>query len=362
MSDQKYTLLIATGKGLVVYRYAQSVWQLQQVHFKGMPVSVIHRDPRHGTWWVALAHRHWGNKLHYSSDEGKTWKEVPAPKYPPQSEVKPGVPASLQYIWSIQSAGPDQPDVLYLGTEPGGLFRSEDGGKSFELVSSLWEHPSRVRYWFGGGRKHPGIHSIVMDPRDSQHFYIGISCAGVFETQDGGQSWEVRNHGLHADFLPNPLVEVGQDPHRVMIHPQNPDVLWQQNHCGVFLSRDGGQAWADVTDSQEKIRYGFGLALDPEDPEQAWVIPASSDDCRVALDQSLAVFHTQDGGQNWQSYREGLPQGTCFDIVLRHSLLLYGHLMVFGTTTGNLYYSRDKGQSWKAINHHLPSIYALEVY
>ena len=247
-----------------------------------------------------------------------------------------------------------------MGTEPGGLFKSIDAGASFELVQNLWDHPSRIDHWFGGGRNHPGIHSIVVDLRDSDHIYIGVSCAGVFETKDGGLSWQARNKGLRADFLPDPYVEVGQDPHLVLACQSNPEIIWQQNHCGVFRSVDAGATWKDVSDPKGLSNYGFSLAIDDENPERAWVMPATSDEMRIAVDGALYLNYTEDGGQTWREFRTGLPQKHCFDIVLRHSLDRNRDNMAFGTSGGSFFLSDNDGKSWAAVNHHLPRIFAVK--
>ncbi len=350
-------LLLGTAKGLVVYQKSNSSWKYASHHFLGVPVSIAIEDPHSGNWWVCLDHKHWGPKIHFSEDRGGSWIEVGSPKYPEHAELRPGLPATLRYIWCI-AFGP-QPGILYLGTEPGGLFKTADYGKNFELVEGLWNHPSRIDHWFGGGRNYPGIHSIVIDPNNGNHIYVGISCAGVFESNDGGESWEVRNQGLKADFLPNPEVEVGHDPHLVLACQEHPRVMWQQNHCGIFRSEDGGLSWRDITDAKELGRYGFTIAIDHQDPLRAWVIPATSDAQRIAIDQRLLVMHTEDGGSTWIEQRNGLPQSHCFDIVLRHAFDIADDTLVFGTSAGSLYCSYNRGNSWNALNHHLPRIFSV---
>ncbi len=359
MSVNGDKILLATAKGLVTYIKSGNGWMFSETDFLGQPASMVYVDERTNTSWVSLAHKHWGQKLHYSGDEGKTWNEVNALKYPEDAEISPGKAATLKYVWSIAHGGEDKPNRILVGTEPGGLFVSEDLGQSFSLVESLWNHPSRPEYWFGGGRDNAGIHSIVMDPRDSDHFYIGVSCAGVFETTDGGKSWVVRNNGLRADYLPNPRSELGHDPHSIKICQSNPDVIWQQNHCGIFRSVDAGKSWVDITDQKGLANYGFALVIDNDDPNRAWVIPATSDQIRVAVDQSLCVCRTEDGGKSWEAFREGLPQTNCFDIVLRHSFARSGDTLVFGTNTGNLFISEDDGESWRNLNNYLPTVFAL---
>ncbi len=353
-------LLIATRKGLAVYQQKNGNWQLRDIHFLGIPVSIAYADPRTGTWWACLDHGHWGVKLHRSDDHGKNWKELPAPKYPDGYEVKEGVPASTKYLWAMTHGGADHPERMWIGTEPGGLFVSNDGGRQFELVESLWKHPSRVESWFGGGRDYAGIHSIVVDPRDSDHLYIGISCAGVFESNDGGATWAVRNKGLRADYLPDPHAEVGHDPHLLMACAKDPDVLWQQNHCGIFNSFDGGQQWHDVTDQQGgPANFGFAIAVDHNNPNRAWVAPSVSDEIRVSVGNSLCICRTDDGGKTWQNFRNGLPQEACFDIVYRHALVANDDWLVFGTTCGNLFASNDFGESWNCVNNYLPMVYSI---
>lgn len=357
----KPTLLVGTGKGLVIYKKNKKGWHFHQDYFIGMPVSLTYIDERSNTWWVCLAHRHWGQKLHRSTDEGKSWQAVATPKYPLGTKVKNGKPATLRYVWSLAHAGLDRPGELYLGTEPGGLFHSKDGGNSFQLMESLWEHPSRKDEWFGAGRDYPYIHSIVVDPRDSRHFYVAISVAGVFETRDSGQTWEVRNQGLKAEFLPDPYAKIGHDPHRMFACCVNPDVIWQQNHCGIFRSTDAALTWQEVTDKKGLADYGFALAIDHQNPDRAWVIPAESDDNRVAVNRALCVCRTEDGGQSWQALREGLPQEHAYDIVLRHGLSIRENHLAFGTTFGNLYVSADYGNSWDCLNHNLARVNSVSL-
>ena len=359
MSSTKNKILVGTGKGLVVFKKTSKAWQYEKDEFLGMPISIPFVDERNNAWWVSIAHRHWGQKLHRSFDKGKTWEAISAPKYPTNAKLKNGKPASLRYVWSMASGGVDEPKVLYLGTEPGGLFKSEDGGLTFNLLEALWNHPSRKDKWFGAGRDYPYIHSVVVDPRDKEHFYIAVSCAGIFETKDGGATWAVRNEGLRADFLPEPYAKIGHDPHLLIACKKNPDVLWQQNHCGIFRSTNAGKNWEEVTDQNGLAVYGFALGIDHQNPDRAWVIPAISDEVRLAVDRSLVVCRTDDGGKTWQAFRKGLPQGSAYDLVLRHGLCVDENLLAFGTTNGNCYVSEDYGETWECIHHHLPKVNSI---
>ena len=354
----KNKVLVGTRKGMLVLEKKGDSWEITEDHFMGIPVNMVFEDNRNATWWVALDHGHWGNKLHYSVDKGKTWEEVTAPQYPEGAMIKEEVPASLRYIWAFASTGNGQSEDLWIGTEPGGLFKL-DQHKESSLVESLWNHPSRPEGWFGGGRDYAGIHSIVVDPRDSNHLYVGISVAGVFESTDGGKSWQPKNKGLRADFLPDPNAEIGHDPHLLVSCESNPEVLWQQNHCGIFRSEDGGANWTDISDPNGEANFGFAIAADPADALRAWVAPAISDQMRVAVDKKLCICRTDDGGKTWQTFRTGLPQEYCYDIVFRHALISNGKDVLFGTTTGNLFGSNDQGENWSTISNYLPMIYCL---
>jgi photosystem II stability/assembly factor-like uncharacterized protein len=345
-------LLLGTRKGLLIRDSSRIVEEA----FVGVAVSLAELDPYRGHYWACLDHGHWGCKLHRSVDQGKSWTELTAPSYPEGAEIRPGVVASLKYLWGFAS---DQSGRIYLGTEPGGLFVSSDGDLPFHLVDSLWNSPQRNTHWLGGGRDEAGIHSILIDPRDERRILVGVSCAGVFESCDGGSTWEVRNHGLQAGFLPEPNSEIGHDPHLLTWCLSQPDVLWQQNHCGIFRSTDAARSWSAIHQEDGPAKFGFAIAAHPSDPETAWVVPAQADEFRLPQDRSLCVCRTQDGGKTWQRLSKGLPQSGCYDLVYRHCLALQGDDLAFGTTTGNLYASGDGGDSWTLLSSSLPPIYSV---
>ena len=203
MSDR---LLVSTRKGLFTVDRGATGWRIANTAFLAENVTLAHVDPRDGGWYAALNLGHFGTKLKFSPDAGTTWEERPVPAYPQGAEVvsgdgKPPTPATLKLIWALESGGADQPDRLWAGTAPGGLFRSDDLGKTWELVRSLWDRPERAN-WFGGGYDHPAIHSICRDPRDSRTLRLAVSCGGVWLTQDDGATWENVGEGLFADFMP----------------------------------------------------------------------------------------------------------------------------------------------------------------
>jgi hypothetical protein len=350
-------ILLGTTKGLLEFGYRNGGIELERLDFRGLPVSMIHHDGNTGMMWIGLSMKHWGPKLFRSSDAGRNWQEVAAPLYPEGSMIGPGKPATLRLIWSALYHG--RQGKLWVGTEPGGLFESLDGGDTFNLNEPLWDHPTRAEHWFGGGRNHAGIHTILDHPDDPDFLLIGVSCGGVYVSRDDGLTWSPKNQGLRADYLPDPHSPYGHDPHAIRLCRQHPDTIWQQNHCGVFISHDAAESWQDVTPEDQYGRYGFPIVIDDRDPLKAWIIPAESDDQRVAKDLRLVVCKTEDGGKTWIKQTAGLPQVHCFDLVFRHAFDRKNALMVFGTTTGNLFISADDGDTWNHAQTFLPPIHSV---
>ncbi|MGA9525435.1 MAG: exo-alpha-sialidase [Myxococcaceae bacterium] len=379
-------ILVGTRKGTFIVEKVSGRWRPRLAGHAGAGVNYVARDPNTGTLWAALGHGHWGAKLSRSTDGGETWADAPQIKYPegarylaPPMPTEDGSPtgkttvkdATLLKLWVI-AFGPGR---IYVGTIPGGLFVSEDGGESFELNRPLWNHPSRggdlfagegtgMTHWFGtpaseGGEFAPGIHSIVVDPRNAQRVRVAVSTAGVIETTDGGKTWHSRNKGMSMDYLPNAEAEWGHDPHFIEISSGDPDHLWQQNHCGVFYSADGAATWKKVSNPAKGVHFGFPVAVDGGDGRTAWVVPGKSDMERMAIGGGLFVARTQDGGQTWEDLREGLPQENAWDVVLRHALGNSGDALAFGSTTGNLYVSENRGESWRTVANNLPPIYSV---
>ena len=383
-------ILVGTRKGTFVVEKTNGRWTPRLAGHAGQGVNFVARDPHTGTLWAALGHGHWGAKLSRSTDGGKTWSDAKQIKYPegarylappmPEEGAEDAPPAkavikdaTLLKLWTI-AFGPK--GRIYVGTIPGGLFVSEDGGESFELNRPLWNHESRggdlfagegtgTTHWFGtpaaveSGEFAPGIHSIVVDPRNPDRVLVAVSTAGVLETTDGGKTWRGRNKGMLMDYLPNPEAEWGHDPHAIEICPGQPDHLWQQNHCGVFYSADGAATWKKVSNPDKGVHFGFPVVVDPADGKTAWVVPGKSDMQRMAIDGSLFVARTHDGGASWEPLREGLPQESAYDVVLRHSLGNSGDSLAFGSTTGNLYVSENRGDSWKTVANNLPPVYSV---
>lgn len=368
MSDR---LLIATRKGLfLVDRSHAGSWKISSTAFLGDNVTLAITDPRDATIYAALDHGHFGVKLHRSHDAGKSWEACAVPEYPePPEGAAPEIspmtgkpfPWTLKLIWSLAPGGSDEPDVLWCGTVPGGLFRSPNRGESWTMVRSLWDQPDRLQ-WFGGGLDHPGIHSICVDPRNADRVIVGVSCGGVWVTTDGGASWKCQADGMWAAYMPpdrrnDPVI---QDPHSVVVCPAHPDVMWAQHHNGIFRTTDGAKSWHEITTATPST-FGFAVAAHPKDENTAWFVPAIKDEQRIPVEGKLVVSRTTDGGQTFEVLRSGLPQSHAYDIVFRHALDVdqTGQRIAFGSTTGGVWCSENIGDEWHALPGRLPPVHSV---
>ncbi len=346
-------LYVGTKKGLFVVADGR----IGKPQFLGDPVSMVLPD-RDGTLYAALNLGHFGVKLRRSADGGATWEEVAAPEYPPLPEdSQDKTPWKLVQLWALESDG----RRLWAGTIPGGLFTSSDRAMSWTLVRGLWDRPERAE-WAGGGYDHPGIHSIAIDPRDARRITVAISTGGAWQTRDGGGSWSVAAQGMYAEYMPpeKKFDQNMQDIHRLVQCAARPDVMWTQRHNGVFRSTDGAKNWQEVTAIQP-AKFGFAVAVHPQDPDVAWFVPAVKDECRVPVDAKLVVARTRDGGKSFEVLRKGLPQEHAYDLVYRHGLDVdeTGNRLAFGSTTGGLWLSEDQGDSWRCLSTQLPPIHCV---
>ena len=359
-------ILVSTRKGLFEIGRGKSGWTVKDAHFLGDTISLAMHDPRDGTDYAAFHLGHFGVKLHRRF-KGKKWIEVTAPKYPEKPDGlvdldgwgKP-VKWSTQMIWAFEIAGPDRPNTIWCGTMPGGLFRSSDRGESWELMESLWRHPDRNK-WLGGGADIPGIHSICVDPRDSNIVRVAVSCGGVWVTKDNGMSWAQSAHGMKFEQGPASEIESpdGQDPHMMVQSPSDPKKFWVQHHAGIFKSLNDGQKWTRV--KAQPSSFGFGVVVHPNDADTAWFVPGIKDEKRIPVDGALVVTRTRDGGKTFKSLKKGLPQKHAYDIVFRHGLAIdeTGKCLVMGSSTGNLWVSENQGDSWQNVSSTMPQIYAV---
>lgn len=377
-------LLVGTRKGLFVYEANDTnprSWKQTAHHFIGEPVTAALADARDGTLYAALNLGHFGVKLHRLPAGAREWEPCTTPVYPPQPEADTTTAAapqpasaqqpantetaesseplwSLEQIWTLEPGGADQPGTLWAGTIPGGLFRSDDRGETWTLNVPLWNRPER-REWMGGGYDHAGIHSVLVDPRDSRHVTIAVSSGGVWQTNDSGESWRQTAYGMQADYMPPERREEPnvQDPHRVVQCQGAPDTLWTQHHCGIFRSTDGGEHWGRI--EAQPSSFGFAVAVHPHDPDTAWFVPAIKDAYRIPVDGRLVVTRTRDGGRTFEQFSQGLPPAPAYDLIYRHGLVVdsTGTRLAMGSTTGGLWTSDNAGETWHEISAHLPPIY-----
>jgi hypothetical protein len=363
------SLYVSTRKGLFrIERRAPREYEVRSVAFVGDSVSLSLSDPRDGAVYAGLGLGHFGVKLHRSRDHGETWEELAAPAFPPMpagtdakmTDGRPW-PWRVEQIWALEPGHPTQPGRLWCGTIGGGLFRSDDFGASFTLVRGLWDHPLR-REWFGGGADLPGIHSICVHPSDARRITVGVSCGGVWHSEDDGETWVLSAKGMVAEYMPEGRGEdeAIQDPHRVVACPAAPARVWVQHHNGIFRSDDGGRSYVRIR-NENPSAYGFAVAVHPKKPDTAWFVPMQTDAQRKPVDASVVVTRTDDAGKTFVAQRNGLPQVHAYDIVYRHALDVHadGDTLAFGTTTGSLFITEDGGESWSCVSTHLPPIYAV---
>ncbi len=359
-------LWIGTRKGLFRAEENRGRWHITDVHFLGTQVPML-LPGANGRMFAALKHGHFGPKVQRSEDGGASWTEITTPTYPPKPDDVPDVidpmrnkaiPWSLELIWSLELGGDGR---LWCGTLPGGLFTSDDQGESWQLNMPLWNVPNR-QHWFGGGYDVPGIHSVCVDPRDPKKVAVGISCGGVWVTEDHAATWTCQSTGMRAEYMPperayDPDV---QDPHRLVQCAGSPEHFWVQHHNGIFRSTDGCVSWTEIG-APEPSAFGFAVAVHPSDPETAWFVPAVRDSDRYPADGKLVVTRTRDGGKSFDVLSDGLPRSHAYHLVYRHCLEIDSNAetLAMGSTTGGLWISENGGDRWELISQDLPPIFAL---
>lgn len=350
----RVVVLVGTRKGGFVLESDEERrdWEVRGPLCEGWPLHDMTYDPATGAILAAGGSPWYGPAVWRSDDLGGTWTHS-------SDGLTYGDDADkIATVWSVRPGL----DALYAGVEPAGLFRSGDGGATWEHVQGLTDHPTRPDWMPGGGGL--CLHTIVPHPTDANRMWVGISSVGAFETQNGGATWETRNRGVRADFNPdNRYPEWGQCVHKIALGADGGERLYQQNHCGVYRSTDGGRQWEEITPGLPS-EFGFPMAAHPRDPQTIWTIPLNgADRGRYMPDASAAVWRSRDGGDSWVRFAEGLPQENAYLGVLRDGLAvdrLDPVGVYFGTTNGELYGSADEGQTWSLIADHLPAISSVE--
>lgn len=348
-------LLVGTKKGLFILEGTPGqAFQITARAFPGEPVDYALRDPRTGRALAGVTSPFYGPKIWFTDDPSGEWQQAKG------VELPAGGSAALERIWVIAPA--EQEGRLYAGGDPGVLFQSDDGGESWQLNQALWNHPTRPQWQPGGGGL--CLHSIVPWPGDPDRLTVAISAAGIWHTEDGGRSWVTGNQGLAARYLP----EAGdEEPLALCVHhveraPLRPERLFLQFHGGVYRSDDAGRSWAEVG-APLPSDFGFPLAVDPSDPDSAYVIPLVADLDRVTPKGQVRVYETRDAGESWKARGEGLPDTDAYLTVLRLALARTGQgsamEMYFGSTTGQVFGSADAGSGWWPLADLLPPVHSV---
>lgn len=351
-------LYVGTRRGLFRFCTADDrrSWRAGDPALLGWNVFHAVEDPRDPSRVYAAAnHDVWGPRVARSQDGGRTWEDR---NTSPSFEVADGL--SVEKTWVVRPGHADRPGEVWAGVDPGALFRSHDWGASWTPVTSLNQHPTRALWNPGGGGL--CLHNILLHPTDPERLLVTVSAGGTYASEDGGTTWQPRNQGVAADFMPDPDVEAGHCVHKVVRSAGDPEQLFQQNHCGHFRSSDEGRSWQEVQGLPST--FGFVAAAHPHDADTLYVSPLKGDDFRAYADGAMTVWRSRDGGDSWQPLRCGLPQQGAYLSAMRSAMCTDGRDragIYIGTSTGQIFASRDDGDSWSLLADYLPPILSLEI-
>jgi len=394
-------LLVGTKKAGFIYtsNEKREKWEVSDPILPGWSFYHMTADTRDSTphYYAAANHWAWGPSVAKSVDGGKTWdyssKDLAFPpemkEYKENASAAPGVPGDwdntpagvIGNIWNVTPGHDSEPGVVYAGTQPAGLFRSEDWGQSWRPVDGINRHPFR-KYWNGTGGGDSCIHSVHVHPDDARRIFLGVGAGGCYESKDNGESWEMFSHNaivtntmgkklmaeLAREMPPDFELPPGRDPagidelHRMKLDLKNPDRIWGQAHMGVFRSDDAGATWADVTEGLPSF-HGFPIAVTRKDKDAAFVVPLDygQDNFRVSLGQ-FSVYRTQDSGKTWEPLTNGLPGPNDYQSVYREGLDTDGldsEGVYVGTSNGEVYYGAERGERWMRLPGTLPPVWSV---
>jgi photosystem II stability/assembly factor-like uncharacterized protein len=362
-------ILVGTRKGAFILTSDEKreQWEVEgplfagweMYHLKGSPVDPNRLYASQTSGWF-------GQTMQRSDDGGKTWEvvgnEFAYSGNPGTHQWYDGTqhPWDFNRVWHLEPSLTDA-DTVYAGVEDAALFKSTDGGKSWEELSGLRDVSGHLWQPGAGGMC---LHTIVLDPNDPERIVVAISAAGVFQTNDGGQTWRAATKGLKSEFeLPDPKAEVGHCVHSIAMHPANPSVLYMQKHWDVMRSDDGAESWHEVSGNLPSD-FGFPIAVHAHEPETIYVVPITSDHFHYPPEGKLRVYRSRTGGNEWEALTQGLPQSDCYVNVLRDAMAVDSCEscgVYFGTTGGQVYASKDSGDTWQPIVRDLPAVMSVEV-
>jgi hypothetical protein len=362
-------VLVGTRKGafMLTSDERRTDWQVSGPHFPGWEIYHVAGSPADPDRLYASQCSGWfGQVMQRSNDGGQTWDAVG------NDFAYAGVPVEHQWydgslrpweftrVWHLEPA-PDDPDTVFAGVQDAALFKTTDGGKSWEEVRGLREHGSGPKWQPGAGGM--CLHTILLDPNNAKRIVVAISAAGVFRTDDGGETWRPVNKGLLSQGIPSPADEVGHCVHNLAMHPTRPDTIFMQKHWDVMRSDDGAENWTEISGNLP-TDFGFPIAVHSHEPETVYVVPITSDSHHFPPEGKLRVYRSRSGGNDWEPLTDGLPQQNCYVDVLRDAMAvdtLAECGVYFGTTGGQVYASKDSGDHWAPIAETLPPVLSVEV-
>jgi hypothetical protein len=349
-------LAIGTGKGLFLAQSGddRKSWEVSGPHFQMTGIYAIGIDKRRPAprLLVGVSNPHFGPSVATSDDLGASWQEPQrAPVAFPEHTGE-----ALERVWQFTPGPASQPDRVYAGVEPSALFVSDDGGVMYELVEGLWDHPHRQHWTPGGGGK--AIHTVLPHPTDPASVLVAMSTGGVYRSADAGATWTASNTGMKAYYLPDPYPEFGHCVHKVARDPVDPDRLYTQIHRGVYRSDDAGASWQSIAEGLPSD-FGFPMVAHPRRGGVIYNFPLQSDGERFPPGRRCAVYRSGDAGQTWEALTDGLPGEPFYPSVLRDAMCADDAEpagIYFGTRSGEVYASRDEGDSWSLVAGHLPDV------